>query len=274
MIRRIAFPIALLAASTASAHEFWLSPSTYRAGARDTVAVSTWAGTGFRGEAKPWAAPRAVRFTLRTTREFDLRPAATNGDLTWARLVLPDQGGAMIGFESNFADIELEAAEFDRYLTLEGLDGPLRARQTLGSREGAGRERYGRCPKTWIAGADAKRATAPLGLPLELVPLADPTRASPLRLRLLDHGKPLAGALVRAWHRPLEGTGRPADPATRDSVGMALEARTDAGGMVTLDTSRPGEWLVSAVHMIPSGDRAEADWESRWASLTFARAGR
>jgi len=270
LIRRFAVPIALLAASTASAHEFWLSPSTYGAAARDTVAVSTWAGTGFRGEPKPWAAPRAIRFALRTTREFDLRPAATNGDLTWARLVLPDDGGAMIGYESNFAHIELEAGEFDRYLALEGLDGPLRARAKLGGRAGPGRERYARCPKTWVAGAEAKRAMAPLGLSLELVPLGDPS-AAPLRLRLLDHGKPLAGALVRAWNRPLAGAGRPADPAARDSVGMVAEARTDARGMVTLDTSRAGEWLVSAVHMTASEDRTEADWQSRWASLTFAR---
>jgi uncharacterized GH25 family protein len=55
---------------------------------------------------------------------------------------------------------------------------------------------------------------------------------------------------------------------------MAVQARTDARGMVALDTSRPGEWLVSAVHMTQSEDRAEADWQSRWASLTFVRAGR
>jgi hypothetical protein len=54
---------------------------------------------------------------------------------------------------------------------------------------------------------------------------------------------------------------------------MVVQARTDARGMVTLDTASPGEWLVSAVHMIPSEDRAEADWQSRWASLTFARVG-
>ena len=274
MIRQIAVPLALLAASPAAAHEFWLSPSTYRALARDTVAISTWVGTGFRGEAKPWAAPRAIRFTLRTSRESDLRPAATNGDLTWARFVVPDGGGAMIGYESDFAEVELEAGEFDRYLALEGLDGPLRARRNLREHAGPGRERYARCAKTWIAGDDAKRATSPLGLSLELVPLGDPSKTAPLRLLLLDHGKPVVGALVRGWNRPLEGAGRPVDPATRDSVEMVVRARTDARGMVTLDTSRPGEWLVSAVHMIPSEDRTWAEWQSRWASLTFARSGR
>jgi hypothetical protein len=32
-----------------------------------------------------------------------------------------------------------------------------------------------------------------------------------------------------------------------------------------------GEWLVSLVDMVPSAEPSEADWESTWASLTFAR---
>ena len=31
------------------------------------------------------------------------------------------------------------------------------------------------------------------------------------------------------------------------------------------------QWLLGVVHMIPSRDRTAADWESTWASLTFAR---
>jgi len=29
--------------------------------------------------------------------------------------------------------------------------------------------------------------------------------------------------------------------------------------------------MISVVHMIPSSDPSAADWESTWASLTFAR---
>src|SRR6266581_3853723 len=86
--------LALLARET-FAHEFWLSPSRYRAGAGDTLALGVLVGTGFRGEEKPWAAPRVVRFTLFGQRPLDLRPATLNGDLTWARAVLPDGGGAL-----------------------------------------------------------------------------------------------------------------------------------------------------------------------------------
>jgi hypothetical protein len=31
-----------------------------------------------------------------------------------------------------------------------------------------------------------------------------------------------------------------------------------------------GEWLIGVVHMVPCREREAADWESYWASLTFA----
>src|SRR5262245_3684654 len=259
-----------LAAAPALAHEFWIAPSTYRACSGDTVAVRVYVGTGFRGEIKPYAPSRAVRFTLRTTREFDLTRAAQNGDLVMARFVAAEGGGALIAYQSNFADIELPAAEFDRYLELEGLESVRAARAKLPSPP-PGRERYARCPKSWVGGTDSARVTRAVGLAYELVPLADPSRGATVAVRALFRGRPLAGALVRAWNRPLRAGAHPTDAAARDSVPPVTEARTDAHGIATLRLDAPGEWLVSSVHMIPSGDREEADWESYWASLTFAR---
>jgi uncharacterized GH25 family protein len=258
-------------AGVARAHEFWLSPSRYEAAAGDTVALGVLVGTGFQGEEKPWAAPRAVRFTLRGERVLDLRGGAINGDLTWARVTMTDGGGALCAFQSNWADITLPASEFDEYLALEGLSGPLAARRALGERAGPGRERYARCPKSWIEGSSADRATHVEDLPLEIVPLEDPSGARSLRVRVLDHGRPLAGALVRAWNRPLAHGSTPVTAAARDSLGPAAEVRTGADGTATLDVSHPGEWLLACVHMVASEDRAEADWQSLWASLTFAK---
>jgi uncharacterized GH25 family protein len=110
-----------------------------------------------------------------------------------------------------------------------------------------------------------------VGLPLEIVPMADPARGTRLRVRVLYHGQPLAHALVRAWRQPLAGGAVPLAAAARDSVGPAAEARTDRRGVATLPLGRTGEWLVSTVHMVPSEDRAVADWQSLWSSLTFAR---
>lgn len=269
---RLLAPIVMLCVvpGSARAHEFWLSPSTYRPAAGEVVSVSMIVGTGFRGEVKPYAAPRTVRFVMRGARESDMSALSTNGDPVSARFRVAGGDGQLLAYESNFASIELGAHDFDAYLKLEGLDEVLAARARPGAAEGPGRERYARCPKTWIGSGQAERATAPVGLTMEIVPLADPTAGASLPVRVLFHGQPLVGALVRAWNRPLAGVS-PVDPAARDSLGPLVQVRTDAHGEARLAVGRAGEWMVSAVHMEPSTDPAAADWQSWWASLTFAR---
>ena len=266
--------LAGLVATPAGAHEYWLTPSRYHAARGETVTLSAFVGTGFRGEPRPYAATRSVRFGLTATRTADLSHAAVNGEMTWAGFEMPDGQGALISYQSNFATIDLPAAEFDRYLRLEGLTGPLAARARLGAEAGPGRERYARCPKTWIAGSPgggAARVQKPAGLPIEIVPLADPGSATPLAVRVLWRGRPLAGALVRAWTTPLGANGTPVDGAVRDSVGPVAQVVTDARGEARLTLTAAGEWMIGAVHMVPCAERREADWESWWASLTFAR---
>ena len=79
--------------------------------------------------------------------------------------------------------------------------------------------------------------------------------ASPVRLRLLFEGKPLAGALVTAI----------------DREGIRLTARSDAHGRVAIALPKPGVWLVKSVWMVPAPAGSDVDWESLWASLTFER---
>jgi uncharacterized GH25 family protein len=263
--------ILLLGAAPARAHEFWLAPSTYRAARGDSVLMKVFVGTGFRGEVKPYASTRVVAWAARAEKMDDLRETSVNGDEVFGRWRAEDGGGAVVAYESNFVTISLPAAEFDSYLELEGLDGPLAARAAAGARAGEGRERYERCPKTWIAGTDLKRITQPVGQSIELVPLGDPSAPGALSVKLLFRGEPLAGALVRAWNQPLAHGASPTDGAARDSVGPLAHARTNAKGVATLPLPKSGEWMVSAVHMVPSSDPRSADWESYWASLTFAR---
>jgi hypothetical protein len=263
--------------TTAGAHEYWLSPSTYRCAAGDTVAIRVEVGTGFRGELKPYAPRRAERFTFEAARSIDLLPIGVNGEMVWARIAPVDAQGAVVAYESNGTFIELPAADFDHYLALEGLDGPHAARAAAVTRGAAavpGRELYRRSCKTWLAGMGVSRVTRAYGLPLEIVPDADPTAAPRVAFRVLYEGKPLAGALVRAWRAPLAagGSAQPIAAAQRDSVGPVGETRTDANGHAVLDLEGAGEWLLSTVHMVPSPDPAEADWRSTWGSFTFARA--
>ena len=253
-----------------SAHQYWLAPARYDAPPGEPVTVRAFAGTGFRGEWKPWAPDRCVRFVARAARAVDLGRGAPVGEEAWARFAASDGGGAMLAYESNFVPIALTSDAFDEYLHEEGLTGPAEARRKSASRDTV-RERYRRCAKTWLAGSIAARATAPVGLPLEIVPLSAPGNAATLPVRVLAEGHPLAGALVRAWRSPLTGDGTPLDAAKRDSVGMTWEARTGRRGEVTVPCSAAGEWLLSVVDMRPSRDPGAAEWESTWASLTFVR---
>jgi len=260
-----------LLATAASAHQHWLAPELYDPSPGQAVSVRAFAGTGFRGEAKVWAPERCVRLTARTARLVDLARGGSPGGESWARFAASDGGGAMLAYESTFVPIALPGREFDEYLEEEGLTGPAAARRASPSSAPV-RERYRRCAKAWLSGNEAKRATTPMGLPLELVPLDVPGLARPLRVRVLAEGRPLAGALVRSWRAPFDEAGRPRDAATRDSVAITWEARTDTRGEVVVPCAEPGEWLVATVDMRPSGDPAAAEWESTWASLTFARA--
>jgi len=254
----------------ARAHEYWLAPSRAATQAGDTVVVRAVAGTGFRGEFKPFNRQRTLRLTYEAQRAVPLTPLGVNGETQWARVVPTDGQGAMLTYVSDATGIALPAADFDRYLALEGLDEPLAARTKLGASRGPGREIYRRSCKAWLAGTDAARATRVYGLPLEIVPAADPARTTALAFQVLYEGKPLARALVRAWRQPLAGSAL-ASAAMRDSVGPVAGTRTDAQGRGKLTLEGAGEWIVSTVHMVPNDDATVADWESTWSSLWFVR---
>jgi hypothetical protein len=216
-----------------------------------------------------------VEFAWQANRRLALAASAAEGETRWARQAFMDTAGGWVQYQSTFASIELPADEFDAYLAEEGLDKPLAARTALDPRP-PGRERYRRCCKAWLDGRDERRAMRPLGQPLELVPRTRPGAAPELRVRVFWQGRPLAGVLVKTC-QPLAADGSTRPVLERDSVAVAQAVRSDANGDVRLDVGAPGEWLVSAVHMLPASQTQhapgtpDADWESTWASLTFAR---
>src|SRR5258705_4423838 len=235
----------------AGAHEFWLSPSTYRQSKGDTLEIAAFVGTGFRGEGSPYAAPRTRSFELLGAKKLDLRPATLNGELVFARFIGADAGGVLVAYESGFTQLTLAASDFDRYLELEGLTQPRAVRAKLGAGAGDGRERYARCAKTWIGGGDVTRALRAAGLTLEVVPLDAPSVGSPLRVRVFFRGKPLAGALVRAWCAPLGRGWAPRNEAVRDSAGARAPAPSDRGGVGAKPPSGGGGGGLGVVPHVP-----------------------
>ena len=254
------------------AHEFWLAPSRYATRAGVSVEVGAHVGDGFFGPVQGFPADRVVRFEARMGKTFPLQSYTRKGSLVWARIVPSDAGGLLVAYESGFVRTELPAEKFEAYLAEDGLDSALKRRHESKS-TGPGIERYRRCAKTWIDGDDGGRATKPVGLPLEIIPSARPGRDSTFEVQVLFDGKPLPGALVRAWRAPLGEVGGPLNAETRPHVDESWRGRTDSDGRVVARCGEIGEWLIGTVHMVLSRDPSAADWESTWASLTFARPG-
>jgi uncharacterized GH25 family protein len=262
---------AILAPKEAAAHEYWLAPSSYSAPLGQTLAVQAYVGSDFMGELRPFATTRTVRLEVQTKDRKDFKSLAINGDLDLAHLTVEDEGGIVVAFETHFVPVELPPDKFDDYLRKEGLEGPLKAREALGTAAGPGRERYLRCAKTWIAGSDGARLQKPFGMPLEIIPRSDPLTSGKLTVQVLYNAQPIEGILVKAWNQPLANGAVPREQLAREPVKPVAQARTGKDGTAVLQIDGPGEWLLSAVHMQPSADKQTADWESRWASLTFAR---
>jgi uncharacterized GH25 family protein len=260
MLQRFLLPFVLVVALNGAAlhaHDFWIEPSAYRVEVGTLLGVGLRVGEGHRGDAVARNAARIRRFVLagpageQTIAGADGAEPAGSARVTTAGLLV-------IGYHSRPSRITLEAEKFEAYLAEEGLEriAALRAER----RESAqpGRELYSRCAKALVV--SGRLATGGhdrrLGLPLELVPEANPyVSGRRLPIRILFQGRPLEGALVVAL--------------PREEPGSRLAARSDRDGRAVFALEAGRTWLVKAVHMVPAPAGTGADWESLWASLTF-----
>lgn len=236
--RLIAFSFAVcVMAPPLGAHDFWIEPSTYRPSAAETIALQLRVGEHFHGERVAIRPARIERFFARSASgDVEIGPAGT---------VTAENGATIVAYHGRPARVELAAAKFEDYLREEGLESIIAVRTARGDSMKPGRELFSRCAKTVIGGDD--RA---VGLRLEIVRRAN-------EFALTFEGKPLANTLVVAMRRGAERT--------------PLRARTDANGIVIFPPLASGVWLVKTVHMIEASPAsANADWESIWASETFA----
>jgi uncharacterized GH25 family protein len=262
---RASFASILLLPAAATAHEYWLLPDRFSAATAEPIAIEHRVGTGWPGEALPRSEARIVRFGI--VDALGERPiGGAEGSDPAGTTELRRPGAAFAVYRSRPSAVRLEADAFESYLREEGLEAVSARRAASGESASPGLEIFSRNAKALLGAPggdparDAPLLRRPVGLDLELVPETDPRLASagaPLVLRLLFHGKPLAGALIKAF--PQGGNER------------RVAGRTGADGRVRLALAEPGVWLVSAVHMVDAPADSGARWESLWSSLTFER---
>jgi len=253
----------------AAAHDFWIEPSSFHPAAGGAVSFHLRVGQQWQGDAFPRSNQRLVEFVLVGPEgKADIAGAEAVDPAGLARLGRP--GLYLAGYASNNSTLELEAAKFEEYLRLEGLEWVIAERARRGESALGSHEVYARCAKSllFVSGAVGPTGSAtgaferPLGFAFEIIAEQNPyalAAGGTLTVRLLYQGKPFAGALVVAMPK-----------AHPDA---AVRARSDAGGRVRLPLAESGVWMVKAVHMARLEGAAaaaeHADWQSVWASLTF-----
>ncbi len=253
-----------LLADSAAAHDYWLSPQTYRPRVGKPVPVRLLVGDKFVSEVeRPLQKPRTVRFRLLDARgkSTDLLAVGRDGQKPLVQLNLKHRGAHLLALERDWAVIEMTGEKFHKYLEHEGLNNVIRLREAAGEAKQPARERYRRYLKTLLLGdgVGGDIWSQRLGHKLEILPLADPSAVKPgksLAARILFQSRPLAGAQVAAFGR-------------RGKQITIVTARTDKKGRVKLKIDHSGEWIVRLVHMRRCSEPKEADWESFWAALTF-----
>jgi uncharacterized GH25 family protein len=172
-------------------------------------------------------------------------------------------GRAFLVYDSDHASITLDGEKFEKHLAEQGLEKVSELRRRRGQTAAPAREIYSRSVKALLAVGkkDSPREAGTgydqrLGIPLELVPEADPygLAGKALPVRLFYQGKPLAGARIEARQ-----------PGRAEKI----VGRTDGEGRFVLRLPAAGFWLIKSVHMVEAPAGSGADWESFWASLTF-----
>ena len=263
---------AWLVAAPLHAHEFWMVPVATTMAVGDTARVGLRVGEFFEGDALGFSAAQTVALRAHTAGGMqDLLPALR---LRGAVAELPIRtslaGTTVLTFDSQPNTISLSADRFHAYLHDEGLDFIKTRREAAGSDKKPGRERYRRFVKTLIKvqGSPDEPADPTYGVvagqQLEVVPLNDPLALVPggqLGVQVLFEGQPLAGALLKAWHK---GTGK------EQGQTLIIRSITQADGKATFSLPYAGPWMVSVVHMVPAVGVPNIDWDSLWGNLTFA----
>ena len=228
----------IFVAATARAHDFWIEPSTFRPGVGDTVTASLRVGEHFAGDIVPRSSRLLEAFFARDARGQRDVVGFENADPAGI-LRVDAPGVTIVGYRSKPYPHTISAAKFRQFLDEEGVVLPVSGEEDV-------RERFIRYAKSLLVSGDGRDQQ--LGFRYEIV------REKQETFRVTFEEKPVANALVVALHRD----------------GTRVAARTKRDGRVALKIEKSGEWLVKSVHVVRAPAGSGADWESLWASLTFA----
>lgn len=251
--------------SLAAAHDMFMKPASFFVAENGEALVRVLNGTFSRSENSiARARVQDISIVSPTGRfRMDTSSWSAEGDTSTFRFKAAGAGTYVLGVSTRPNVIEMSADTFHLYLADDGIPDELAARRKAGMNTGRVKERYHKHIKAFVQVGEAHTESyaAELGYPAELVPLSNPYSLRPgqsLRVKTLVDGKPVANQYVLYGGRT-PGEGR----IEQRSV------RSNASGIATIAVSRTGTWYVKFINMARlSGDPA-AEYESKWATITF-----
>lgn len=262
MMLRLATLLLAISAGAADAHDFWLQPVQWNPGHGAPLEVTLQVGHGPDRQRSPI---RASRILLMETvapdgSSRDLHSGLHLGNPSSDLTVSEDVPPAMIVLSTDvIAQSHLSAQLFNQHLREEGLAEAIawRAEHQLSQLEGS--ENYGRVAKMLLPGASTPAtARQPLGLELEIVPLADPYAdgSEQFPVRVFARSKPLGGVTVKLYE------------LARDSA-PATTCVTGVDGSCSFRFERRGSWLVNVVRSVANPPGSPTDFRTIFSSLSF-----
>jgi uncharacterized GH25 family protein len=268
---RVAWLLGLLVGSDSSlvsAHDFWLQPSEYWISPNALTSMTLQVGHGPFRQRSPIPARRITRFQAvapngaiaELHEQLRMGESAEDGDF---RLNIP--GAYILVLQTDdSAQSHLPSIRYNDYLQVEGLTPALEQRARLHQMDADGSERYSRCAKAIVQvgqpdGASPGEVDKPVGLPLEIVPEANPygiPRPANLPVHVIYEGHPLVGATVKLTN-------------LRDDASPFEVHLTDHDGRATFTLPDSGSWLLNVIWTKPLPRSEETDFETVFSSLSF-----
>lgn len=266
--RALGLGLLLLAATAAlvAAHDMFLRPARFWLAEHATLDLALLNGNFTRSE-NSIARNRVLDISLvgpagriRT----DTTEWQADGDTSFVSMALGAAGTYVAGVSTRANIIPLTGPEFNEYLESDGIPDVLAARRRDGELGRGVRERYHKHVKAIVQVGEARsdHFATPLGYPAEVIPVENPyglRAGATFRFQAIVKGRPVADQYVQYGGRTASG-GR-----------IAMRAvRTNAEGVGEIRLSPAGTWYVKFIHMDRLSGDPQADYESKWASLTFA----
>lgn len=251
------------------AHDLFLKPRAFFVAPNTTIRLAAMNGTFTTSEGTV-TADRLVDLAIvgPTARmRADTAAWTTPGKASQWEAKVGATGTYVLGASLRPRLITMKAPAFEAYLRDDGLPDILAARKASGETARPSTERYSKHVKALVQVGENRSAnySTVLGYPAELVPIENPydlpksTRV--LHVRALVDGRAVPDQVVLAGGR------------TNSGARIAPQSvRTDSEGVATVALSTPGVWYVKFIRMVrvPASARDSVDYESKWATLTFA----